>query len=161
MCTYDSLENYQEILTFTIPGRPATKKTSQRVVRIGKMTKILPSITYEKYEKNCREHCENIWKNAGNEPIDCGIGIYYKVYLDSYIIGDSTGYFQAIGDILEKFGVISNDMWIHWLSDDTHAISIDKANPRCEIKIVRYRHPYEVFRMEKIAKENKKKKTPV
>ena len=33
MCTYESLENYQEILTFTIPGRPATKKTSQRVVR--------------------------------------------------------------------------------------------------------------------------------
>ena len=49
MCTYESLENYQEILSFTIPGRPATKKTSQRVVRRGRYTKILPSLLYEKY----------------------------------------------------------------------------------------------------------------
>ena len=41
-----ALEELQEgtlLLQFTIPGRPSTKKTSQRVVRRGGFTKILPS----------------------------------------------------------------------------------------------------------------------
>jgi hypothetical protein len=154
----EELPDYTEILSFTIPGRPSTKKTSQRIVRMGKTMRILPSITYEKYEKHCKEHCENAWKNQNKEPVDCGVGVYYKVYLDSWIIGDSTGYFQAIGDILEKYGIIANDMWIYWLNDGSHTITVDKANPRCEIKIVRFRHPYENYRAEKLAKEAKKQK---
>ncbi len=55
------------ILSFSIPGRPATKKTSQRVVRRGGFTRILPSLLYEKYEKHCKEYCELIWKNKGYE----------------------------------------------------------------------------------------------
>lgn len=61
MCTYESLENYQEILTFTIPGRPATKKTSQRVVRIGRMTKFYLLLLM----KNTRRIVESIVKTSG------------------------------------------------------------------------------------------------
>ena len=47
---YENLEDNTLILSFTIPGRPSTKKTSQRVVRRGKYTKILHSALYERYE---------------------------------------------------------------------------------------------------------------
>ena len=49
---YELLPDNTLILKFTIPGRPSTKKTSQRVVRRGRYTKILPSLLYEKYENH-------------------------------------------------------------------------------------------------------------
>ena len=45
------LEDGTKILEFFVPGRPATKKTSQRIVRRGRFTKILPSKRFEDYEK--------------------------------------------------------------------------------------------------------------
>jgi len=87
------------ILSFNIPGRPSTKKTSQRVVRRGGFTRILPSLLYERYEKHCKYYCESIWKDLGYDPMDFGVSIKLKVYLDSWIVGDECGYQQANGDI--------------------------------------------------------------
>ena len=42
----EDLDDGVEILSFTINGRPATKKTNQRVIRRGRLTRILPSIQY-------------------------------------------------------------------------------------------------------------------
>ena len=154
-----ALEELQEgtlLLQFTIPGRPSTKKTSQRVVRRGGFTKILPSLLYEKYEKHCKEYCEEAWKKQDYPPIDCGIGIKIKVYLDSWIIGDECGYQQANGDIIQKHEIIANDMWIHWIDKNEHMIFYDKENPRIEVEICRQRHPKETFREEQRIKEAKK-----
>jgi hypothetical protein len=154
-----ALEELQEgtlLLQFTIPGRPSTKKTSQRVVRRGGFTKILPSLLYEKYEKHCKEYCEEAWKKQDYPPIDCGIGIKIKVYLDSWIIGDECGYQQANGDIIQKHEIIANDMWIHWIDKNEHMIFYDKENPRIEVEICRSKHPKEDFREEQRVKEAKK-----
>ena len=154
-----ALEELQEgtlLLQFTIPGRPSTKKTSQRVVRRGGFTKILPSLLYEKYEKHCKEYCEEAWKKHDYPPIDCGIGIKIKVYLDSWIIGDECGYQQANGDIIQKHEIIANDMWIHWIDKNEHMIFYDKENPRIEVEICRSKHPKEDFREEQRVKEAKK-----
>lgn len=155
----DDEKNYEElpdntlILSFTIPGRPSTKKTSQRVVRRGKYTKILPSALYERYELHCKEYCEYFWQRYKLSPIDFGVGIKLKVYLDSWIVGDECGYQQAHGDIIQKHGIIADDMWIHWMDRDSHMINYDKENPRVEVEIFRYRHPKEQFRYEKLEKE--------
>ena len=154
-----ALEELQEgtlLLQFTIPGRPSTKKTSQRVVRRGGFTKILPSLLYEKYEKHCKSFCEDVWKNHSLPPIDCGIGVKIKVYLDSWIIGDECGYQQANGDIIQKHEIIANDMWIHWIDKNEHMIFYDKENPRIEVEICRSKHPKEDFREEQRVKEAKK-----
>ena len=150
---YEDLPDNTLILSFTIPGRPSTKKTSQRVVRRGKFTKILPSALYEKYELHCKEYCEYFWQRFKLNPIDFGIGVKLKVYLDSWIVGDECGYQQANGDIIQKHGIIANDMWIHWLDRDSHMIHYDKENPRVEVEIFRYRHPKEQFRNEQLEKE--------
>jgi hypothetical protein len=155
----ENLSDGTSILSFNISGRPSTKKTSQRVVRRGGFTKVLPSLLYEKYEKHCKEYCESVWKNQGNPPIDCGISVKLKVYLNTWIVGDECGYQQAHGDIIQAHGIIMDDMWIHWVDCNSHMIFYDKENPRIEVEIKRYKHPKEDFREEKRVKEaNKKKK---
>jgi hypothetical protein len=141
------------ILSFNIPGRPSTKKTSQRVVRRGGFTRILPSLLYERYEKHCKYYCESIWKDLGYEPIDFGVSIKLKVYLDSWIVGDECGYQQANGDIIQGHGIIKDDMWIHWVDNGTHMIHYDKENPRIEVEIKRFKHPKEAYRNDKNEKE--------
>lgn len=153
---YEALPDETLILKFNIPGRPSTKKTSQRVVRRGKYTKILPSLLYEKYENHCKEYCETFWKNYKLDPIDFGISVKLNVYLDSWIVGDECGYQQAHGDIIQKHGIIADDMWIHWADKNSHMIHYDKDNPKVEVEICRYRHPKEEFRNEQKIKEAKK-----
>lgn len=138
---------------FTIPGRPATKKTHQQVVWIKGSPRVLPSAQFTTYEKSCKISCEAAWKGDGMLPMDFGIAIKVYVYLNTWSVGDHVGYLQAIGDIIEKYGIIANDKWIHWLGDNTHWFGgVDKDNPRTEIEIYRFRHPYEEYRS---AKEKK------
>ena len=102
-----------------------------------------------------------IWKKYSLNPIDFGVGIKLKVYLDSWVVGDECGYQQAHGDIIQKHGIIADDMWIHWLDLDSHMIHYDKENPRIEIVIYRYKHLYEDYCDDKekkeAAKEERKK----
>ena len=151
------LPDGETILEFTIPGRPATKKTHQRVVKMGGFTRILPSEQYERYEKYCKPFCEEVWKNLGKEPLDFGVSVCLKVVVDTWVMGDVTGYQQSIGDIIEKHGIIANDMWIHWTDDGSHTmLPPDKENARVEIVIKRFGHPKEQYRAEQEAAEKRK-----
>lgn len=148
-----------ELLKFTIPGRPATKKTHQQVIYVKGSPRVIPSAQFAKYEKLCKDFCEKAWTKPA---MDFGIAIHMRIYLDTWSIGDHVGYMQAIGDILEKHKVIANDKFIHWSEDGVHWFGgVDKDNPRCEITIARFRHPYEIYRQDKedaeIKKENRKK----
>jgi hypothetical protein len=138
------LPDGEKILEIVMHGRPATKKTSQRIVKRGRFIKLLPSIRYENYEKACQETFEGAWKNLGNKPIPVGVGIKLTITLDSWVLGDTVGYMQAIGDILEKYGVVANDQLIHWIDLGTHMITMpDKESPKAKIEIYRFRHPVE------------------
>jgi len=143
-----------KLVEFTIPGRPATKKTHQQVIYVKGSPRVIPSAQYAKYEKQCKEFCEKAWTKS---PMDFGIAIHIRIYLDTWSVGDHVGYMQAIGDILEKHKVIANDKFIHWSEDGAHWFGgIDKNNPRCEITITRFRHPYEIYRKDKEELETKK-----
>lgn len=99
---------------------------------------------YERYEKYCKETMEEAWKNLGNDPIPCGVAIKLTITLDNYRMGDEVGYYQAIGDILEKYGVIANDQLIHWTDRGERVVmDPDKENAGVKIEIYRYRHPLE------------------
>lgn len=141
------------ILSFTIPGQPTTKKTSQRIFR----GVIMPSVRYCQYEKYCEDFCKNAWANNGKNPIDYGVSMSMRVFLKNWIVGDCTGYQQAIADILQKFGVLANDSWLHWDWEGKHWFGgVDAENPRVEIELKRFRHPKEDYR-NKQEKENKLK----
>ncbi len=138
------LEDGTKILEFFVPGRPATKKTSQRIVRRGRFTKILPSKRFEDYEKGCQELFESVWKNLGHKPMAYGVSIKLTITLNTWVLGDEVGYMQSIGDILEKYEVIANDQLIHWVDNGVHMITMpDKEKPGAKIEIYRFRHPQE------------------
>ena len=127
-----------------MPGRPTTKKTSQRIIRRGKFFKILPSKRYEIYELSCKDVFESAWKNLGHKPIHVGIGVKLTITLNTWVLGDENGYMQALGDIMEKYGVVANDQLIHWVDNGTHMITMpDKENPQAKLEIYRFRHPQE------------------
>jgi len=137
------LDDGELILEFSIPGQPATKKTSQRIFR----RRILPSKAYCAYEIYCEPFCKSAWIDTGKAPMDFGVSINMKVYLKNWIVGDCTGYQQSIADIMQKFGILANDSWIHWDWEGQHWLGgIDKENPRIEIVIKRFRHPKETYR---------------
>lgn len=155
----EDLDDGVEILSFTINGRPATKKTNQRVIRRGRLTRILPSIQYENYEKSCKIFCESIWKDLNYPAIDCGISINCKIYLNNWIMGDESNYYQSFGDLIQTHGILNDDIWIHWVDNNENVMmEPDKENPRVEFVIRRYRHPKEKFRDNKRIKEARKKK---
>ena len=137
------------LLKFTIPGNPNTKKTSQQAFGAGAHKIVLPSAQFLRYESRCRPFCYEVWKDKNNIPMNFGIKIILRIYLESWRIGDQNGYMQSIGDILEKHKVIANDMFIHWGDPGKHWLEIDRTNPRAEIEIYRYKHPYEDFRKQK------------
>lgn len=137
------LNNGELILKFSIPGQPATKKTSQRIFR----RRILPSKAYCAYEIYCEPFCKSAWIDSGKSPMDFGVSISMKVFLKNWIVGDCTGYQQSIADIMQKFGILANDSWIHWDWEGEHWFGgVDKENPRIEIIIKRFRHPKEDYR---------------
>jgi len=142
------------LLKFTIPGRPATKKTHQQVIYVKGSPRVIPSAQYKKYEKHCKTYCQEAWQK---DPMDFGVSIHVRVFLDTWTIGDHVGYLQAIGDILEEHGVVANDKFIHWSDDGEHWFGgVDKENPRLEVVIRRFRHPYEEYRDGKEAAEARK-----
>jgi Holliday junction resolvase RusA-like endonuclease len=76
----------QELLSFTIPGNPVTKKTHQRIMRVGGYPRIFPSKQYEEYEKYCKPFCLEVWRDKGKEPIKYGVAIKIKVWLSRWNI---------------------------------------------------------------------------
>src|SRR5579862_2083420 len=140
----ENLPDGELILYLIIYGQPATKKNSLRVT---KFRRVLPSVQYCKYEAQCQTFCENAWINTGKQSMDYGVSINMKVYLKNWQVGDATGYMQAIGDIIQKFGIITNDSWLHWDNEGEHWFGgVDKNNPRVEIAIKRFRHTKEIYR---------------
>lgn len=129
---------------FSIPGRPATKKNSQRIVRAKGRTYILPSKAFCDYQ----QHCEDVLGNLTKEltPINYGVSVEMTVFMDTKKIGDHCGYMQSLGDILQHLGIISDDKWITWITPEDSWIFIDKENPRVELVINRCKHISETWR---------------
>jgi len=124
-----------------IEGKPATKKNHNIMAKAGGRSFMLPSKQYAAFEKMAIPQCRAAW---GNEPpIDYGVAISVKIYNDTWRIGDHCGYLQAIGDMLEKAGVVADDKWIAWTFDGHWLGGVDNDNPRIELTITRMRHPME------------------
>lgn len=134
---------YQEneiIYNIIIPGRPATKKTHNRIIYIKKIPRLIPSPQFVKYEKSCLKILKDI---KDKDPINFGIAVELNIWLDNWRVGDHVGYLQSIGDILEKAKIIENDKWIFWKNKNHWLKGVDKENPRVEIIISKCTHPIE------------------
>ena len=120
-------------MQIVIPGRPATKKNSGRIVKVGKFSKILPSKTFENYQKVALRCLKNYTGTFdGPVLVKC---LYWLP--DQRWWPDLVGLLQATSDILEKAGIIENDRLIIGY-DGSRIAGLDKRNPRVEIEIQKW-----------------------
>jgi hypothetical protein len=139
------------LCSFVIPSSPATKKNSNRIIKIKGFMKIIPSERFMKYQKFCGDFLLPIRKNKDLLAYNFGVSVKIRVATDKWIIPDYTNICQALGDILQHYDVISDDKWIHWTDGgvvdnipiEHWFIGVDKTNPRLEVEIRRFRHPIE------------------
>nr|DAO07453.1 MAG TPA: Endodeoxyribonuclease RusA [Caudoviricetes sp.] len=114
-----------------ISGRPATKKNSSRIVRVGKFHKPLPSKAFVVYERKALDQLKvyDALHYTGS------LQLTVRYYLpDRKWWPDLIGLLQATSDILQKAGIYDDDKYI--VSYDGSCIAgLDKENPRCEIEI--------------------------
>lgn len=137
-------------LSITLPVRPTTKKTSNRIVTFKRtvfdkklrrpvakmMHAVLPSEDYVEFERICVSHaatiCGQLRRQGIQLPITSPISIRALIYREKRV-GDHTGFTQAIGDVLKSMDIILDDRIISsW--DGTRRLH-DKARPRVELLI--------------------------
>jgi len=122
------------LVAFTIPGAPRTKKTSNRIVRAGKFTKVLPSKAHEAWFDAVFLETKTRARRATKVdlPINHPVNVRALFYREA-LTGDATGYYQALADLLEAAGVVTNDkLLVSW---DGSRLSKDSESPRIEVFI--------------------------
>ncbi len=144
------------MLRLVIPGAPRTKKTSNRIVRIGRgenaFNKILPSEAYENWFKQSISLIVpplRVWarQNRVDLPIRGQVWVEAIFYAENANVGDLTGYEQGLADFLQSprmskktgtltrdgAGIIDDDKQI--ASWDGSRVRIDRLEPRIEVTI--------------------------
>lgn len=134
---------------FSIAGAPRTKKTSQRVVRAGRFTKILPSKAHQDWFAEAMSQVPMILANrwAMELPIAGPVGVS-ALFFRERASGDLTGFMQALADFLQSprtlpsgrpgrkgAGIIVDDSQI--ASWDGTRLRKDATFPRIEVTITR------------------------
>lgn len=127
-------------MRITLYGDPRTKKNSQRIIRVGKGTKILPSEAYIDYANECQ--VQLIEKRAYGKMIDYPVNIACVYYMRTRRKIDLTNLNESIHDILVSGKVLADDNRNVIASTDGSLVLYDKENPRVEITIER-REGYE------------------
>lgn len=121
-----------EPITLTIPLPPITKKNSQRIVRCGSYSRIMPSKQYERYEKDAGHFLRRI---APTEPINEPVEVTAVFYMPTRRRVDLTNLLEALDDVLVKYGLLEDDNCRIIASHDGSRVEYDKDNPRTEITI--------------------------
>jgi len=145
------------IVTLTSVSGPRTKKNHGRMVAAGQRRVLLPSEGYEKWEAGLRfspalpgKHMlywsswrrmttkqQAVIRKATGDPAallpPLAMNCRAVFFLDRNWSGDAVGYYQAVADALEAWGVVPNDKWI--TSWDGSRIRIDAARPRVEVTL--------------------------
>lgn len=139
---------------------PRTKKNHGRIITVQNRHRLLPSEQYEAWEGALRftpdlpathlakwsayRHLSNSAKKRHREalgelpallparPMNCRA----LVWLDREWSGDAVGYYQAVADALEAWGVIPNDK--HIRSWDGSRVRVDHRNPRVDVTLTEY-----------------------
>lgn len=124
-------------LRFVLPGKPITKKNSSRIVGNGNKKRLMPSLAYVRYERDC------LWQTPPKAKlnIDFPVNVQYVYYMPTRRAVDLTNLENATDDILVKAGVLADDNCRIVARHDGSYVDYDKDNPRVEITITGYHGP--------------------
>lgn len=130
-------------ISFTIPGKPRTKKNSGWRTKYG--GKQMPSKAYLQWDSDAQKHLLK-WAVRNEEFLNwCSYNRYgpdpcsampmncQAIFYRDALRGDAVGYYQALADTLQKFGLVKNDSLIEqW---DGSRLLKDAKNPRIEVTL--------------------------
>lgn len=122
-------------MKFTIPGRPMTKKNSQRIARNGNRVFPLPSKQFLEYQEKAGYYIPCKWALID---YPCNVKCLYYMpidYQNAKASIDLVNLLEAIDDILVHYGVLLDDNSRIIFSHDGSRVLYDKSNPRVEIEI--------------------------
>jgi len=137
------------LVRLVVFGAPRTKKTGQRIVDVPLATpiltkrgriktslpKIMPSVEYLDWEKSAIDQLFMdvlFATRRGKLPIRIPVRCEALFFRDARI-GDASNYYQAVGDMLQKAGVIADDRLIaHW---DGSRLCKSRRRPRVVISL--------------------------
>jgi Holliday junction resolvase RusA-like endonuclease len=129
------------IMTITLTGDPRTKKNSQRIIRIGRGSRIIPSKAYMDYAEECA--LQLLAQRATNAGIDYPVNVCCVYYMPTRRKVDLTNLNEAIHDILVANYVLMDDNRDIIASTDGSRVEYDKQHPRVEITITPLEGDYE------------------
>lgn len=109
---------------------PVTKKNSQRIVKCGNFSKIMPSKSYVQYEKDCGYYLKRT-----NPPISQRCEVTCLFYMRTRRKVDLTNLLEAVDDVLVKYGILEDDNSNIVASHDGSRVLYDPRSPRTEITI--------------------------
>lgn len=120
-------------MKIVLSGDPRTKKNSQRIIRRGRYSAILPSKAYEEYAADCAVQLAA--KGFRNKGIDYPVNIACVYYMRTRRRVDLPNLLEATDDILKDNFVIVDDNCSIVATHDGSRVEYDKGNPRVEIEI--------------------------
>ena len=116
-------------------GTPRTKKNSQRIIRVGRGSKILPSEAYMDYAGECS--LQLVAQRATNAGIDYPVNVACVYYMPTRRKVDLVNLLEATCDILKDNFVVVDDNCSVIAAHDGSRVEYDKQCPRVEIEITR------------------------
>ena len=117
-------------MTLLIRGAPRTKKNHGRRIKRGRRIFHVPSEGHEAWASAAILQLTAQMRER--DVIDWDVNVRALIYRDARR-GDAVGYYQAIADILERGGVLVNDVCcVSW---DGSRLLKDADDPRVEITL--------------------------
>lgn len=121
-----------EMIRFTIPLPPVTKKNSQEIMVRGGKPFVMPSKKYREYE------AQALWfVPRRRKPIAEAVNVKCLFYMPTRRRCDLTNLLEAVDDIMVKAGLLADDNYTIIAAHDGSRVFYDKEKPRTEIKIER------------------------
>lgn len=118
-------------MTIIIPGRPITKKNSQRILRGKNGARFIkPSAQYEAYEQMAGWYIKR-----PDKAIRSPVNVQCVYYMPTRHRVDLCNLLEATCDILTHYGVLEDDHSGIVCSHDGSRVDYDRENPRVEIQI--------------------------
>lgn len=121
----------EEIIEFTIPLPPISKKNSQQIFVNPQTHKpfIMPSKKYKEYEAAA------LWYIPKGKTINCPVNVKCLFYMPTKRKCDLVNMQEAILDIMTKAGLLEDDNFTIVQSMDGSRVLYDKENARTEVYI--------------------------
>ena len=123
----------REMIKFTIPVAPRSKKNSGQIVMRGKYPVLLPSKQYQAFEKECLPYLYRVKQEAG--VVNYPVNVECIFYMDARRKVDLSNLLNAVDDAMVTSGFILDDNRDIIAGHDGSRVFNDRANPRIEIAI--------------------------